>query len=179
MISEDSTSIERISESLIFLVGFMGAGKSTVGRLLAEKLSYRFIDLDALIEEQTGRSIKAIFVESGEGEFRRLEREAIESCGKLERSVIALGGGAYISEENRTLLRSLGKTVWLDCPLGICLTRVAGDRSRPLLGKEGGMRVLFKMRRPMYALADYHVETGTLPAKYVVRAVIDLLGSQP
>ena len=176
MISKDSNNIEHVNESLIFLIGFMGAGKSTVGRVLAEKLAYEFIDLDNVIETQTGKSVQAIFAESGEAEFRKLEREAIESCHRIERAVIALGGGAYLPEENRTLLRRLGKTVWLDCPLKICLTRTAGDRSRPLLGGESEMKALFESRLPLYALADHRIETGSLRAKYVAKAIIDTLG---
>ncbi|MCI0491231.1 MAG: shikimate kinase [Blastocatellia bacterium] len=176
MTCEDSVKTSLDNNSLIFLVGFMGAGKSTVGRVLAERLSCEFIDLDDVVEAQTGLSVQAIFAESGEAEFRRLEREAIESCRKIKRACVALGGGAYVSEENRAILRRLGKTVWLDCPLKICLTRIASDRSRPLLGGEGEMKALFDSRRPHYTLADYRVETGVLPAKYVAQAIIDLLG---
>lgn len=152
----------------IFLVGFMGAGKSTVGRALAERLEYDFFDLDELIEARAGKSVQAIFGELGEAEFRRLEHEAIRGCGNRSRAVIALGGGAYVSEENRALLRTIGRTVWLDCPLDICLRRISGDASRPLLGDEDAMRELLEERRPAYAQADYVVETGELSPEQLV-----------
>jgi len=153
------------SDAPIFLVGFMGAGKTTVGRALAQKLGYAFYDLDQLIEERAGKSVQAIFAELGEAEFRRFEREAIQVCCDASRTVIALGGGAYVSEENRITLSAIGKTVWLDCPLEICLRRISGDRSRPLLGNEREMSELLALRRGSYAQADFVVRTGDRSAE--------------
>jgi shikimate kinase len=144
----------------IFLVGFMGAGKTTVGRALANNLEYNFFDLDELICAGVGKSVPEIFSELGEAEFRKLESEAIQSCRGLGRTVIALGGGAYVSEGNRTVLREIGKTVWLDCPLEICLSRIAGDQSRPLLGDQDEMRALLAQRRSAYARADFTVQAA-------------------
>jgi shikimate kinase len=146
----------------IFLIGFMGSGKSTVGRALAEYLGYDFRDLDELIEQRAGRSVKAIFNDLGEDEFRRLEHQAVRDLKDCCRVVIALGGGAYVSEENRKLIRAIGKTVWLDCPLEVCLRRVSGDLSRPLLGDESKMSELLDARRGAYAQADIVVKTGEL-----------------
>lgn len=148
------------SDAPIFLIGFMGAGKTTVGRELARQLEYDFCDLDELIAARVGKPVQQIFEGLGEAEFRRLEREAIRTCEQLTRAVVALGGGAYGSEENRVSLRETGRTVWLDCPLEICLRRVSGDKSRPLLGGEDAMRELLKQRRCAYAEADYVVQTG-------------------
>jgi len=159
----------------IFLVGFMGAGKTTVGRVLAQHLGYDFFDLDELIETRAGKSVQAIFAELGEAEFRRLEHEAIRARSDRSRAVIALGGGAYVSDRNRTLLRTIGRTVWLDCPLDICLTRVSVDQSRPLLGDEGEMRELLEERRLAYAQADYVVKTGELPPEKLVIEITRLL----
>jgi shikimate kinase len=159
----------------IFLVGFMGAGKTTVGRTLADHLGYDFFDLDELIQAKAGKSVQAIFAELGEAEFRRLEHEAIRACSNRSRAVIALGGGAYVCDENRRLLRSIGRTVWLDCPIDVCLERVSGDQSRPLLGGEGEMRELLEERRPAYAQADYVVETGELSAEGLVIEITKLL----
>lgn len=144
----------------IFLVGFMGAGKTTVGRALALHLEYDFFDLDELIGARIGKSVQEIFTELGEAQFRSLESEAIQSCRDMVRSVVALGGGAYVQEENRTLLRAIGKTVWLDCPLEVCLMRISGDKSRPLLGDENDMRALLAQRCADYAQADYAVRAG-------------------
>lgn len=169
------TTLTPHKDAPIFLVGFMGAGKTTVGRTLAEHLGYDFFDLDELIEAQAAKSVQAIFAELGEAEFRRLEHEAIRACSNRSRAVIALGGGAYVPDRNRTLLRTIGRTVWLDCPLDVCLRRVSGDRSRPLLGGEDEMRQLLEERRPAYAQADYVVETGELPPEKLVIEITRLL----
>jgi shikimate kinase len=160
----------------IFLVGFMGAGKTTVGRALARQLRWDFFDLDDLIEQRVGKSVQAIFADSGESEFRRLEREALQSCSKLVRTVIALGGGAYVSEENRTSLRGIGKTIWLDCPLEVCLRRISGDRSRPMLGGEDEMTALLERRSSAYAQADSAVQTGNLSPELLEIEIAKLLG---
>jgi shikimate kinase len=160
--------------SLIFLIGFMGAGKTTVGQALAGKLRYRFIDLDRVIEETQGRTITEIFLESGEPEFRRLEQKAVRECHSLASAVVALGGGAYGSEENRSLIRSIGTTVWLDCPLDVCLSRIACDESRPLLGQRQEMETMFAWRRPHYEQADLVVGSGTSPDE-TVDAIVELL----
>jgi len=146
----------------IFLVGFMGAGKTTVGRALARHLEYAFFDLDELISARAGKSVQEIFADLGEAEFRSLESAAIDTCRHMIRSVVALGGGAYVSEENRASLRAIGKTVWLDCPIEICLKRISGDKSRPLLGDEDDMRPLLARRRAAYAQADYAMQAGYL-----------------
>ncbi len=171
------TPLTHHKDAPIFLVGFMGAGKTTVGRALAEYLEYDFFDLDELIEARAGKSVQAIFVELGEAEFRRLEHEAIRACSERSRAVIALGGGAYVSEENRTLMRTIGRTVWLDCPLDICLRRIGGDTSRPLLGDEDEMRELLEERRASYAQANYVVHTGELSPEQLVIEIARLLNS--
>src|SRR5260370_1273966 len=122
--SHDTPLTPHHKDAPIFLVGFMGAGKTTVGRALAEHLEFDFFDLDELIEACAGKSVQAIFAELGEAEFRGLEHEAIRACKDRSRAVIALGGGAYVSEQNRALLRTIGRAVWLDCPLEICLRRI-------------------------------------------------------
>jgi len=154
------TDSNRRDDSPIFLIGFMGAGKTTVGRELARLLDYAFLDLDELIARQVGKSVQEIFAELGEAEFRRLEREAIRSCKQLTRAVVALGGGAYESEKNRALLRDIGRTIWLDCPLEVCFERIRGDTSRPLLGDEKAMSKLLEQRRTAYAEADQAVQAG-------------------
>jgi shikimate kinase len=162
------------TEKPIFLVGFMGAGKTTVGQALADKLKCDFIDLDSVIQQQTGKSIQQIFSEQGEPEFRQIERRAIQSCRELKNAVVALGGGAYLAEENRNVLRGTGITIWLDCPLEICFERVRGDGSRPLVGSEVEMKALFDKRRPAYALADYVVQTGSLSPDEIALEIIRL-----
>lgn len=165
----------KLDDAPIFLVGFMGAGKTTVGRALAGHLEYAFFDLDELIAARAGTSIQEIFAELGEAEFRILERSAIQSCCNLVCSVVALGGGAYVQEENRTLLRAIGKTVWLDCPLAVCLKRISGDKSRPLLGDEGQTQALADQRRASYAQADLVVQAGDLSPEELARAITTML----
>jgi shikimate kinase len=146
----------------------MGAGKTTVGRALARHLEYDFFDLDELIAARAGKSVQEIITELGEAEFRSLESQAIQSCGGMVRAVIALGGGAYVFEENRTSLRVIGKTVWLDCPLEICLRRIAGDKSRPLLGNEDDMSRLLARRGAAYAQSDYAVHGELSPEELAI-----------
>lgn len=163
-------------EAPIFLLGFMGAGKTTVGRALADELNYQFFDLDELIEARAGKTVQAIFAELGEPEFRRLEAEAIASCSEFKDAIVALGGGANISEANRAKLRLIGKTVWLDCPLEVCLRRLGDDESRPLLGSKHEMIALLEHRRPGYAQADYVVSTGERSPEDIAIEIIRLLG---
>ena len=163
-------------ESLIFLVGFMGAGKTSVGRAMAKSIGFDFIDLDEIIESQAGKTISAIFAEQGETAFRRMEREAIESCRGREQTVIALGGGAFVSEENREIVRRLGKSVWLDCPLEICLKRTAGDEGRPLLKGQVEMKKLYESRLPFYSLADFVVTSADDSIEETARRVTLMLG---
>jgi shikimate kinase len=159
----------------IFLVGFMGAGKSEAGRALAIRLGYSFMDLDDVVVQQAGRPISEIFRLSGEQEFRRLETEAIRRLTMLKNSVVALGGGAFQSKQNRELLRPYGRTVWLDCPFEICFQRIKGDNSRPLLGDEAATRILFEKRRSTYCAADLRVETGNLPPEAIAALIITTL----
>jgi shikimate kinase len=171
------TPLTHSKDTPIFLVGFMGSGKTTVGQALAEYLQYDFFDLDELIEARVGKSVQAIFAELGESEFRLLEHEAIRSCSDMSRSVIALGGGAFVSDKNRALLRTIGRTVWLDCPLDICLRRIGGDTSRPLLGDADAMRELLEERRAAYAQADYIMQTGELSPEKLVIEISSLLNA--
>ena len=160
----------------IFLIGFMGAGKTTVGQVLARLLNREFVDLDQVIEARVGKSISDIFAGMGETEFRKRESNAIVECRGRERTVIALGGGAYVSEENRNVLRGIGKTVWLDCPFEICLQRISVDHSRPLVTDEAHMRELFERRRPAYAQADHVVQTGDLSSEQLAIEIARIVG---
>ena len=160
---------------LIFFVGFMGAGKTTVGQALADSLGWEFADLDRLIEQREGRTIRELFEMRGEAEFRRLEREAITRCRTLSEAVIALGGGAYIAEVNRALLREIGVSIWLDCPFEICFQRISGDAARPLLRSREAMNELFEQRRPAYALADLTIATGDRSQAELALALLKLL----
>src|SRR5688572_20406636 len=144
----------------VFMVGFMGAGKTTVGIGLAEILGWRFLDLDKVVESRTGRTVREIFEEFGEPRFRELERAAIQSCAALSNTVIALGGGAFVSPDNRRLIAMIGRSIWLDCPLELCLSRIQGDDSRPLASSEETVRALYLRRRASYSEADLTIQVG-------------------
>src|ERR1051325_6080610 len=100
--------------ALIFLVGFMGAGKTTVGEALAARLNLPLVDLDGLIEKRAGKAVPEIFAEFGEADFRSLETETLRQCVGLNRAVVAVGGGAFTLEVNRRIIRGAGRSVWLD-----------------------------------------------------------------
>ena len=153
----------------------MGAGKTTIGQILGRMLGWEFVDLDSVIEQREGISVREIFESRGERVFRSMESAALEKCLEMNRTVIALGGGAYVVEENRTRLREIGVTVWLDCPLEVCYGRIAGDASRPLLRTKEETRRLYKIRRAAYALADLSIETGDRPPEELVVDILDLL----
>jgi shikimate kinase len=145
----------------IYLVGFMGSGKSTIGRLLAERLGWHFADIDEEIEAAEGMPIGEIFDARGEAEFRRIEHAAILARVRaIERgraTVIALGGGAFAQEGSRALVSDHGITIWLDCPFEIVERRVAQAAHRPLARDPAKFAELYQARREFYRRADYRI----------------------
>lgn len=139
----------------IFLIGFMGTGKSTLGTLLADRLGWDFLDVDSLIEEAEGASIVRIFAEKGEPHFRELERRILAGLASYpRRAVIACGGGTFCTEENRNLMLRAGITVWIDQPFDrIWERRSELSRERPLMGGEAELRALYEQRVPLYRFA--------------------------
>lgn len=146
--------------SSIFLVGFMGCGKTTVGRELAERLGWSFVDLDEEIAESEGRLIPEIFADGGEKAFRVAERHALEQAVSSTAAVIATGGGLFQFPENRLLIGNAGGwSVFLDVPWPILEERMApGDGSRPMWSSAATARTLFEQRSESYQLADATVE---------------------
>jgi shikimate kinase len=162
----------------IYLVGFMGSGKTTVGRSLAWEMGWMFADIDEEIEAGQGITIARIFDTWGEAEFRRIETEAIRKHVKaIERgrpSVIALGGGAFAQDANVDLLQNNGISIWLDCPLDIVRARVRQAEHRPLARDPEKLELLYVERKPAYARSDYRIEvTGDDPAA-VVTSILKL-----
>lgn len=147
---------------ILYLVGFMGAGKTSVGRKLAAMLGWSFTDLDERIVEREGRSIREMFQTEGEPHFRRLETEELERVSRRREAVVALGGGAFCSEVNRKIVRNTGVSVWLDAPAGLLFSRCARDGSRPLLTNAAEMKTLLRRRRPHYAKADIRIRVSRL-----------------
>jgi shikimate kinase len=146
----------------VFLVGFMGAGKSTVGPLLASKLGWTFLDLDHEIEKKHGMPIRKIFEERGESGFRALEYAALQALVSNLNCVVALGGGAFVQQKNRELIQQLGFSVFLDCPLEVLLHRCPVDGSRPLLLDRQSVESLYHERLPYYLDSDFRVDVSTL-----------------
>ena len=158
----------------IFLVGFMGSGKTTVGRALAEELGWNFVDLDEDIEKREGMTIGEIFDTRGEAAFREAEtaalRERIRAIERGKPCVVALGGGAFLGSENFEMISSNGVSVWLDCPFSTVERRLAGYAHRPLARDPEKLRELFAVRRAGYQRADYtvpvdHDDAGATAAK--------------
>jgi shikimate kinase len=145
----------------LYVVGFMGAGKTTVGRHLAERLGWNFFDTDQEIERAENCSIAQIFAQRGETEFRRIETAIIRQHVRwIERgrpAVLALGGGAFADPANREILEPNGITIWLDCPFAVVERRVAHNDDRPLASDPARFAALFDSRRQHYLLADVHV----------------------
>ncbi|HTV58438.1 MAG TPA: shikimate kinase [Verrucomicrobiae bacterium] len=163
------------SHRLVCLTGFMGAGKSTVARLLARQTGWEHIDLDKRIVLATGLSIPEIFSRSGEAAFRQIETEQLaralgEAAEGGKRRILSLGGGTTVQPQNRDLLQERQATlIWLDCPVDELLRRCAQITDRPLFRDEATFRSLFEQRRPVYQLADFRVESDVEPLQIVER----------
>ena len=167
--------------SNIFLVGPMGAGKSTVGKQLAKSLGRDFYDSDREIEKRTGVSIAWIFEMEGEAGFRLRERKVIDELTELKNIVLATGGGAVLAEENRRALRSRGYVVYLSASTEQLLRRTNKDKNRPLLQTgqpEDKITDLMTKRAPLYKdVADIELRTGDQSIQYVVSGLIKQLES--
>lgn len=165
----------------IFLVGMMGAGKSTVGPRLASRLGRAFVDTDHEIERRAGRAIAEIFAHDGELHFRGLECEAIEAAAE-ESAVVALGGGAIAQPGAVDRLRAWGIIIHLDASIACLLERIADTASRPLLagldpaGRAAKLEALLESRRPYYAAAHYRVDASGSPDAAVERIVALMSG---
>ena len=166
----------------LFLVGPMGAGKSTVGRLLAERLGFDFHDSDHEIEARTGATIPMIFDIEGEQGFRRREAQVIDELTQLPHIVLATGGGAVLKPENRKHLRSRGFVIYLQSDVDNLFNRVRHDTRRPLLQNEdpkGTLAAILKEREPLYLeVADLIVKTEDVPVSQVVRKILNELKDQ-
>jgi len=163
----------------IILAGFMGAGKSTVGRLLAARLDWEFLDLDTHLENRTGSTIPDLFSRYGEPHFRRLESTALASALSRSNTVLALGGGAPEELTNRLLIEQTPATfaIFLDAPFPTLFDRcMLQDISRPVLADPSLAEVRFARRRPIYSrLAQLIVETSTQSPEETVEAIVATL----
>lgn len=154
----------------VFLVGFMGAGKTTIGRALAGLLGRPFVDLDERIVEAEGRSIARILEESGEPYFREREREVLLGLGRRPIQVVACGGGTYAHEPSRQVIDAAGTAVWLQVPPAVALARCGSGSGRPLLRSPEQALALYQARLPAYRSAPLHVDVdGLTPAEAAER----------
>ena len=168
-----------VTANTLFLVGFMGCGKTTVGRLLAQRMAWKFVDLDTLIEEAEGRTIAEIFTRGGEPAFRRREQEIlrriVQEASQGGGRVVALGGGTFAQPANLELLQhAQAVTIWLECPVEQLLMRCALLPNRPLFRDEASFRRLYEDRLPFYRQATFAVQSGPGDPREVVQQVLAL-----
>lgn len=142
----------------LYLVGFMGSGKTTMARALGRRLGWRAVDLDDEIERREGRSVSQVFAREGEAYFRKIEREVLLSLLPLRNVIVATGGGTFVQPANRADILADGTTVWLDAPFGRIVERVPSDGRRPLAADREGFAALFDERRAAYRLAHLRLD---------------------
>jgi shikimate kinase len=166
----------------VFLIGFMGAGKTSVGQMTAQRLRWKFHDLDRIIEQHAGKSVAAIFVEQGESGFRKLESAALrdvleETEAPGDKRIVALGGGAFVQAENQAAISEAGATtILLEAPLEELQRRCAQDNvDRPLARDATRFAQLFEQRRSAYREAQHHVNTMGKSVEQVAREVERIL----
>lgn len=163
------------SEINLYLVGFMGTGKTTVGRAVAQRLGFECIDTDHEIEREAGRSIADIFAKDGEAAFRAMERRFVETDPRVQRTVVACGGGLVVQPGMADLLRNQGVVICLHASIETILARTSRNRTRPLLAvgdPDARARALFAEREPIYRSAGTLVLTDGRPLGDIVAHVI-------
>jgi shikimate kinase len=162
----------------LYLVGFMGSGKTTIGRTLAEELGWSFLDIDMEIERLQGKSITQIFAEDGEQRFRDLESATLaRTVSRVQAGnpcVVAAGGGAFAQQHNWDIVENNGVTVWLDCDLETIQLRLGPpDGTRPLYS-DGSLREMYENRRPLYARSDFHIDANCSDASEIMQQILHL-----
>ena len=159
------------------LTGMMGVGKSTIGKNLAKKLNYKFIDVDKLIEIKEGSSINLIFKNKSENYFRKIENDITLSELKNDNSVISLGGGAFINNTIRRSVKKLSVSFWLDLPVEALIKRLKKNTQRPLLFKKNiaeTAKKIYLERKKIYSEADYRIKCNSLKPNEIVSKILDL-----
>ena len=157
----------------IYLVGFMGCGKTTVAGVLARRLGWQSEDIDELIEARERRPVADIFARQGEAYFRRIERDIVRLLLPLRHVVVAAGGGTFVDTDNRAAMMLDGLTIWLEVPFEVVLARVPADGRRPLAGDRVQMGQLFASRQAAYSLAHVRIDAGLAPAEEIAERIID------
>ena len=161
----------------LILTGMMGVGKSTVGKILAKKLNYKFVDVDKLIENKEGSSINLIFETKSENYFRKIENDITLIELKKNNSVISLGGGAFLNNEVRRNAKKLSTSFWLDVPIDKLIKRLKKNRKRPLLLKKNTNEEVKKIyfdRKKIYNEADYRIKCDSLKSEEIANKILSL-----
>ena len=164
-----------MNKSLV-LTGMMGVGKSTIGRLIAKRLKIKFIDVDKIIEKKEKKTIKRIFEDNGEKYFRKLEEKTTLKILKNNRSVIALGGGAFINKEIRQKVLSSCLSVWLKVDLDKLIKRYNKNDRRPLLDKKKlntDVKRIYHSRKKIYSLANFKINCDNIDKTKIVQKILD------
>ena len=180
--SRDAALLARLGNRNIVLVGMMAAGKSSIGKRLAERLGLLFVDADAEIETAAGQTIPEIFAEHGEPYFREGERRVIARILDEKNRVLATGGGAFMNPETRARIARRAVSVWLKADAETLLARVKKRTNRPLLrtaDPEATLRELIAVRHPVYALADVTVVSREVAHEVIVNEIIEALAVLP
>lgn len=163
----------------IYLLGFMGSGKTTVGKILAKRLGRHFVDLDAFIESKSKKPIKRIFSESGEEFFRDIESECLNEVSNINSQyVVSTGGGAVLSQFNWELMNANGTTIYLEVDLDTIWKRIRHNNKRPLFNIKtplGEVKRLFAERKELYEKADFTVKSSKLTAQKVADEVVSII----
>ena len=159
----------------IYLVGFMGAGKTTLAQALSRRLGWRAEDVDALIEARERRTVAEIFARDGEAYFRAVERQVVLSLIPVRHAVIATGGGTFVDPENRAAINADGVSVWLDVPFEVLLLRIPADGRRPLANDRLQMAMMFETRRLAYQQAHVHLDASRARAEELVDQLLEIL----
>jgi len=159
----------------LYLVGFMGAGKTTVAGAVGRRIGWRPEDIDSRIEAREHRTVADIFAQDGEPYFRRVERLVLHELLPERDVVVAAGGGTFVDPENRALMLSDGAVAWLDVPLGLVLERIPVDGRRPLAADRLQMEELYQRRRAAYAAAHVRIDAGR-PLEEVVERLLEWIG---
>jgi shikimate kinase len=166
-----------VTADKIYLVGFMGAGKTSVARALARRLDWRAIDIDELIEQREHHTVAHIFSTRGEPYFRALERTVLMDQIPSRHLVVATGGGTFVDPQNRAVIKHDGLSIWLDVPIDRLIARVPNDGRRPLAADRAEFERLYLTRRTAYEEAHHRVDAGArIPA--VVEDIVAWLEQQ-